>query len=735
MTGEMIAVLTRSEDALKALARIVTDIHSGRLDDRFKEYLLCSRLFGIPKGGDDVRPIAVGEPLYKLAGLVATRRVAGVARDICAPHQKGIANPGGCESVIHSAQALLKDGKLIAIAIDFINAFNSRDRAQLLHALFGQQQLSSIHRFAHWAYSAPSPLYVYGKDGTVIATIDSSNGVKQGDPLGSLSFAVSVKDIYAAVAEVSPNVTVLAILDDVTLIGPPEDVMKAVKRLEELAKAAGLLIQAKKSVCFFFSDQQLPSSVEQFLRDKGIPIEREAGMLLGAPIGRNVEKIGSLLRNIVAEHESFFTLIKNDRLPVQESMLILRLSGVPRMNYISRCVHPDLTAESTLLFDQQVLDAAKSKLQLPSPVSHSALQQMTSPVKFGGFGLRSSFSTRQFAWWGALAQAAPVLQQVNATPAGIEEVLAVVRDRAPSSHSVLPAEHKTALSFYNSDKTSAVQLQHALTAESEAIEFDETFRDLNQESQARLNAASAPWAGAWITAIPLDKSLQLDNSAYRIAARLRLGLFLVDSAPARCRCGQSFVEDPFHGLSCQFMRGSAITRRHNAVTRIVARYIRLAGGYAEVEPQHLFANTNVRPDIDANLGANREILDISVRHPLAVSHLRSAAREQLSVAKEAEAEKKRNYDRVIGDIEARVTPFVVESLGGFGEKAREFVSRLSKFCSLDHTGWSSHQILYGLSTAAAIAVQRGNADSVIKCFQAARNHDASGVRFVINRRP
>ena len=38
------------------------------------------------------------------------------------------------------------------------NAFNSRHRGSILHALFQEDSLQSFWRFSHWAYSMPSEL-------------------------------------------------------------------------------------------------------------------------------------------------------------------------------------------------------------------------------------------------------------------------------------------------------------------------------------------------------------------------------------------------------------------------------------------------------------------------------------------------------------------------------------------------------------------------------------------------
>ncbi len=58
---------------------------------------------------------------------------------------------------------------------------------------------------------------------------------------------------------------------------------------------------------------------------------------------------------------------------------------------------------------------------------------------------------------------------------------------------------------------------------------------------------------------------------------------------------------------------------------------------------------------------------------------------------------------------AEFFPFVVESFGGFGVRAAEFISSFVSASKSSHLAWCPHEIVYGVSRDVAIAVQRGNA--------------------------
>ena len=81
----------------------------------------------------DVRPIAVGEVIRRLASKCACNVVKEKASDFFSPFQFGVACPRGSEKIIHNLREVLKqhwsDPDFAVIKIDMQNAFNlvSRD--------------------------------------------------------------------------------------------------------------------------------------------------------------------------------------------------------------------------------------------------------------------------------------------------------------------------------------------------------------------------------------------------------------------------------------------------------------------------------------------------------------------------------------------------------------------------------------------------------------------------------
>ena len=93
---------------------------------------------------------------------------------------------------------------LACLSIDVANAFNSVDRAAVLRAVYGTPELAQCWRMVAFGYGRPSWLLMPCGDGVVDddAFVKSSNGVRQGDPLAALLFALAVHVVYERVARI-----------------------------------------------------------------------------------------------------------------------------------------------------------------------------------------------------------------------------------------------------------------------------------------------------------------------------------------------------------------------------------------------------------------------------------------------------------------------------------------------------------------------------------------------------
>jgi hypothetical protein len=367
-SGSMIRVLATSTHCRVALIRLLQDIINDNIPACVQPHILACRLVAINKpGGGGVRPIAVGEMFYRLAAAIAVKRVVPEAINLFSPHQYGVGLSDGCQRVIHSLQhELTSDNRrLVALKVDISNAFNTVDRRLLISSLYNTPELRPIWRIAQFAYNTTSPLLLQGCGGK---QIPSSDGVRQGDPLGTLLFCFYIKDLLAAIAEES-GAQPYSFVDDIHLLGEPEQVLRALDLLKERLPSLSLQLNPTKSSVAYFHQHShpLPGSITDSFLTAGVKLVYDYLPVLGAVVGASEFEIIRGLRCLWEEVSSmspFFRRLSSSHLPVHHSMVLLRMCGVPKMNHLLRSIAPRCMSDMTIEFDVEVQATALSKLDI-----------------------------------------------------------------------------------------------------------------------------------------------------------------------------------------------------------------------------------------------------------------------------------------------------------------------------------------------------------------------------------
>ena len=137
----------------------------------------------------------------------------------------------GCEAIVHSVTRTLEDPNIQpeerwTLLLDFSNAFNSISCGRMFEEV--RACIPSIAAWMESCYGA-QPILHLGEH-----TILSQSGVQQGDPLGPLGFALTLQPIIERIKEEVPSLKInVWYLDDGTLCGTPNDLLKALKIVEE----------------------------------------------------------------------------------------------------------------------------------------------------------------------------------------------------------------------------------------------------------------------------------------------------------------------------------------------------------------------------------------------------------------------------------------------------------------------------------------------------------------------
>jgi hypothetical protein len=280
----------------------------------------------------------MGDAFYKLAGIYCLELASPNLSSVFTPIQFAF-SPGGAGRAVHVLQAALEAGgpDTIVCKADFKNAFNSIRRSHLLSTLFNTPKLSPIWKLSYWAYKAPSTL-LPSHAGAFLGPISSAEGVKQGDPLATCLFSNAVHPLYVNIKDVHkdiPGVTIVADVDDVNIVGPPDGVLLAFDNISLLSPPTGLTLCLPKNKVLWAHFRPLPEALaSQFLSRKLTPV-LGAMETLGGIIGFDREIISNWCNTVVNSHNKFFDLLLHPSLSTQTAMLLLRYSALPRLHFPS----------------------------------------------------------------------------------------------------------------------------------------------------------------------------------------------------------------------------------------------------------------------------------------------------------------------------------------------------------------------------------------------------------------
>ena len=112
------------------LALVAQLLVRGQAPLELAPHLAGASLHALPKSGCDVRPIAVGECLRRLASKCLCAAVRDAAREYLAPLQLGVAVSHGIEATVHVARHWAhrhsSHPNTCFLTVDFANAFNQQ---------------------------------------------------------------------------------------------------------------------------------------------------------------------------------------------------------------------------------------------------------------------------------------------------------------------------------------------------------------------------------------------------------------------------------------------------------------------------------------------------------------------------------------------------------------------------------------------------------------------------------
>ena len=156
----------------------------------------------------------------------------------------------------------------------------------------------------------------------------------------------------------------------------------------------------------------LPLSQElvTFAADRQMLIETRCYIIGGTPMGPDQERVQAEALSIARKSNRFFTALQHDAMTAPVADRLLRLCGVPRVQFLARVGLLGEYEDALAFFDAQVQSAARLQAGLADGEDSSAVSiQQAAPLRHAGFAFKAhSGNIALFASVGAFANAARI---------------------------------------------------------------------------------------------------------------------------------------------------------------------------------------------------------------------------------------------------------------------------------------------------------------------------------------
>ena len=676
---------------LTSLTNLALD---GRIPDCAREAYYGATLCALRKKDGGLRPIAIGSVYRRLSCRIAAHHAAGLLAPDFRPVQLGVGTRQGCEVAVHATREFISarsndySSPDVLVKVDVRNAFNSVRRDVILKSI--RARCPEIYPIAFQAYSAPTPLHIGDH------TIWSCAGVQQGDPLGPVGFSLAVDDCARSMT--SPlNVWYL---DDATLAGPADVIVKDLSQMQQVLPKLGLELNSAKCEVTVLgrSSDELRTSVLATVQTtlpgiKETPLDQLS--LLGSPLN----EAGTHAAQEAAAGTVSVLCERIRALDPHSAMFFLaHHTSAPRLQYLLRSSPMYKNRSGLQTIDEMVRSTLADVCNVS--IEDKAWVQAALPTKHGGLGVRSVEKLALPCYVASLTAATPLISTVIPTILG--------NDAAPSA--LKPAQDcfvgLTGLATLP-DPSVAGQQRVWDDAVSTVIK-NRLISGVNQVHRARLLASCQPHTAAWLQAIPVPSlGLHLDPETVRIAVALRIGAPICE--PHSCRlCNRPVGRLGHHALSCKKSAGRF--PRHAELNDLVKRSLSTAGIPSVLEPLGLDRGDGKRPDGLTTFpfkGGRCLAWDATCTDTFADSNVAGSASQPGTAARAAETRKVQRYRSISSQY--LFAPLAVETSGVFGPAATRFIKELGRM--LTSTTGDKRQTSW-LWQRFSIAIVRGNAAAI-----------------------
>jgi hypothetical protein len=629
-------VFDKVQGSLKAITMIVRQLALGTLPMNLRQALIDTRGIMLDKGNGKIRPIAISEVLYRIAAGILTSKLATPLSQCLTAWQFGA--PGrraGTECMAAYVQTYLDMNRNhVLISVDCKNAFNAISREAILRGIqLFEDQLGALLPLVKYAYQDSSRV-VLPTTRNLDTIIISEEGARQGDPLGPALFCLGFHYLTKSLQSEFPNCTFPKYMDDLGILGPPEEAANAFTRIKQLLSVGRLEVNDSK--CVIYSKSKVDQIDE--LRDLGLKFEEHGTVVLGVPIGSDdycTSYCDSLVDPLIEKTIQAISSTMRQCANTEAQMLfqLVRVCIPAKLNHLIRAVPRRICEPAIRRFDEAVMDLILSILEIPQPTAAdkaTLIDQIHLSSFRGGLGIRSLAKSADAAYigsWALTLQTVATLcpmsvvglqKQPTLEPGSQHATNQTLQFHLPGTLPVPSIVPQPILdldaAFVNLRREQLIsdeyikenanygefinapvpRIQHKLTL----YQGERTQADLLQRVQgdqkACLLATSGKHSGAWVMCIPRRKDTRMDRDIFHFAVRMRLGLALHPATQPGSRqlvCPISRLESSAitdkHLLSCKL---SPKAIRHTHVQQMLRKIAKECGAepseaLGEIQPK------------------------------------------------------------------------------------------------------------------------------------------------------
>lgn len=707
LSAQHLVDLTRfvGSPILDALVPVLGRIAAGRVPAEVRPYLFGARLVALSKVGGGVRPVAVGETLRRVAAKLLMSEVGKEAASLLIRDgQVGVAVESGADAMIHAVRRFIDaglDANEVVVKVDFANAFNSVDRSLMLAELC--DVFPALLGYAVAAYAAPSLLFLKS------TTLLSKAGVQQGDPLGPLLFALTLRRALRPIPRDRLSLHAWY-LDDGVVAGDADAVSDFLGHLDVFASHAGLALNYGKC------EVTGPGHLHEALESRMTRTELSRTILLGAPVGSQ-EGARAFVAQVAVKAEARCKLVRAlAEFPAEASALLRYCCGVSVGTYYARAV--GTTAREALLAIDNASVVAFKDINFPGGADEEAMHPalFKLPTRFGGMGLGSLYETCSLAFFASNRQAAQFFLAL--CPASPRTVLApdtwgvsLESDLFLRSSPAALLEVLRQRDLVKVPKRSLSLLCAAYW--SDAVQVVRT--TLPPRLVAMTLSAGAKHANAWVAPPPGAEGIDfLSPAEHTVLIRRRFGLPVC--GPSICaNCNRETLDVlGDHALSC--IHGPNKWTTHNALRDVICRLTGAALWRPAREPA-CFPDDLSRPDVGVWItGAGRPrwvLIDVAVISETAATNLRAALSAPGGAATAYERTKFATYQVKATSVGATLVPLIMDSNGAWGNSALPFFSTLARALAIRSESSVARTSTLMMASIANFAM-RGVARSILR---------------------